>query len=68
MSTHVNSLKKQIELLQGEVETYANAVDNLAGQLAAAHNQLQLHGQPIGVDISQMVPANELEKKAAAEA
>jgi len=34
MSTYESALKKQIELLQGEVELYANALDRLAAQLA----------------------------------
>lgn len=63
MSTLVKSLKKQIELLQGEVELYANAVDNLAGELAEARNQLQALAPPSEVDTSQMVPAGDGEQK-----
>jgi cell division septum initiation protein DivIVA len=41
MSTLAESLKKQNELLQGEVERFANAVDGLAAQLVEAQNQIK---------------------------
>ncbi|CAN7432613.1 hypothetical protein LJR251_002759 [Rhizobium rhizogenes] len=41
MSTLSESLKKQNELLQGEVERFANAIDSLAAQLVDAQNQLK---------------------------
>ena len=39
----INSLKSQTAFLQGEVERFANAVDNLSRQLAAALNRLKPH-------------------------
>ncbi len=61
MSTYANSLKKQIELLQAELEIYANAVDNLAGQLADARQQLAMQ-QDNEANISEMAPASEAGK------
>ncbi|ENN87814.1 hypothetical protein RHSP_47682 [Rhizobium freirei PRF 81] len=58
MSTYVKSLKKQIELLQGEVELYANAVDCLAGDLADTRGRLAIHEKPASIDASKMA-ANE---------
>jgi len=55
MSTLVKSLKKQIELLQSEVELYADAVDRLAAQLEPF---LQAQEQTIQVDTSPMSPMN----------
>jgi len=57
MSTFVKSLKKQIELLQGEVELYANAVDSLAGQLANARTQLAAYDKSNGDNVPQTVGA-----------
>ncbi|MEZ2224384.1 hypothetical protein [Rhizobium sp. RCC_161_2] len=48
MSTHVNSLRKQNELLQAEVEVYADAVDRLAEQLAQAQRELNALRPPLG--------------------
>ncbi|AVA22175.1 MULTISPECIES: hypothetical protein [unclassified Rhizobium] len=60
MSTFVNSLKKQNEFLQGEVERFASAVDDLAGQLAQARAQLEAK-QRVGVasERSEMEPADD---------
>ncbi|MBN8949127.1 MULTISPECIES: hypothetical protein [unclassified Rhizobium] len=52
MSTYLNSLKKQNEFLQGEVERFANAVDRLADQLSEAQSQLQAQSEPVEVDPS----------------
>ncbi|MGV1833929.1 hypothetical protein ACQZ6C_04145 [Rhizobium rhizogenes] len=41
MSTLAESLKKQNEFLQGEIERFANAVDSLAAQLVDAQNQFK---------------------------
>ncbi|QND47651.1 hypothetical protein HB780_18390 [Rhizobium lusitanum] len=41
MSTLAESLKKQNEFLQGEVERFANAVDALAAQLVDAQKQIK---------------------------
>jgi len=41
MSSLAASLKKQNEFLQGEVERFANAVDNLAEQLVEAQNRIK---------------------------
>lgn len=60
MSTHVTSLKKQIELLQGEVEVYANAVDRLATQLADKEAQSSAVA-PAKVDRSAMAAVLERE-------
>ncbi len=57
MSTFVKSLKKQIELLQGEVELHANAVDSLAGELANARTQLAAYDKSNGDNVSQTVEA-----------
>lgn len=53
MSTLAQSLKKQNEFLQAEIERYANAVDNLAAQLVEAQNQIKTYQgiQP------EMIPA-----------
>ncbi len=39
--TIINSLKSQNAFLQGEIERFATAVDNLSQQLAAALNRLK---------------------------
>ncbi|HEX8048429.1 hypothetical protein [Rhizobium sp.] len=41
MSTLAESLKKQNEFLQDEIERFANAVDSLASQFVDAQNQLK---------------------------
>lgn len=53
MSTFAKSLKKQMELLQGEVELYANAIDSLAGELASARTQLAAYEKPNGDNVPQ---------------
>ncbi|MFK0163480.1 hypothetical protein [Rhizobium sp. NPDC090279] len=59
MSTHANSLKKQIELLQGEIEIYSNAVDRLAAQLAEKEAQLRAVAPSAAVDAPVVVPADQ---------
>ena len=53
MSTLVKSLRKQIEMLQSEVELYASAVDRLAAQLEPL---LQAQREPAQVDTPSMLP------------
>lgn len=43
MSTLVNALKEQNDLLERQVETYAAAVDNLAAKLTDAYARLRPH-------------------------
>lgn len=43
MSTMIDSLKKQNAMLQGEVERFATAVDNLSAQLSEAYSILREH-------------------------
>ncbi|MBB6484879.1 hypothetical protein [Rhizobium lusitanum] len=54
MSTFVKSLKKQIEMLQAEVELYANAIDSLASELASARTQLAAHEAPDRQSVPEM--------------
>lgn len=57
MCTLAESLKKQNEFLQGEVERFANAVDALAAQLVDTQNQLKTlqAGQPAPTESSILV-------------
>lgn len=54
MSTLTESLKKQNEFLQTEVERFANAIDSLAAQLVDAQNQLKV----LQTARAEMVPAD----------
>ncbi|MGV1789161.1 hypothetical protein GR212_17190 [Rhizobium lusitanum] len=63
MSTYANSLKKQVELLQGEVEVYAKAVDRLAEQLAEKEAQLRAVASPGKVDESETPRADDSEQQ-----
>lgn len=63
MSTYANSLKKQIELLQGEVEIYAKAVDRLAEQLAEKEAQLRVVASPGEIDESAALRADDSEQE-----
>jgi cell division septum initiation protein DivIVA len=54
MSTLAESLKKQNEFLQGEVERFANAVDALAAQLVDAQKQIKA----LEAARSEMVPVD----------
>jgi len=47
MSVIIDSLKKQNAFLQGEVERFAKAVDDLANQLADAQSRLSQY-EPAG--------------------
>ncbi len=60
MSTLEKSLKKQIELLQAEVELYANAVDRLAARLEPFLAAQEVSAE---VDNAPMVPASESERE-----
>jgi hypothetical protein len=58
VSVIIDSLKKQNAFLQGEVERFANAVDNLSMRLDAALKQLQAYEAPeADIDTSAMTPA-----------
>lgn len=63
MSTYANSLRKQIELLQGEVEIYAKAVDRLAEQLAEKEAQLRAVASPGEIDESATLRADDSEQE-----
>ncbi len=64
MSSHVNSLKKQIEQLQDEVERYANAVDRLAAELVEKEAQLSAAMAPVENDTAEMTSFREAEHEA----
>lgn len=54
MSSLTESLKKQNEFLQSEVERFAKAVDSLAAQLVEARNQIKALEEPQ----SEVVPVD----------
>ncbi|MDL2397474.1 hypothetical protein [Rhizobium mayense] len=59
MSALSNSLKKQNEFLQGEIERVANVVDDLAEQLAQARVQPEAKQEAlVAPEYSAMRPAD----------
>lgn len=57
MSVIIDSLKKQNTFLQGEVERFANAVDNLAQQLSEALDRLKQYEPELEQEPDETDPA-----------
>jgi hypothetical protein len=66
VSVIIDSLKAQNAFLQGEVERFSNAVDNLSVQLADAKTRLAKYEQA-QPDRSAMVPADQIGSESSAD-
>lgn len=59
MSTIADSLRKQNTMLQGEVERFAAAVDNLSAQLSEAYAVLRRYDPAyVAVKLGEEMPAS----------
>ncbi|WP_162943901.1 MULTISPECIES: hypothetical protein [unclassified Rhizobium] len=63
MSAYASALKKQIELLQSEIEIYANALDRLVAQLAEREAQSLAIAPPAEINTSETIRASEPEQE-----